>query len=93
MRIPDTMWDMPAVTRLEIMDSREVMPPAPASEHDIDHRYLGVRIMMSLQDGGRTLKIFMSDRDDGITAETVTATMTDGLAEFIKTPITREGQD
>lgn len=60
----DGVTAYPEVTRFEVIDHRTVLP---LEERGIKVHILGADVTVALQDDGRTLKVFLKDRDDGKT--------------------------
>jgi hypothetical protein len=57
--------DCPDVVRFEVID-HSTRGPGVSYSPDVARAVVayGVRVQISLQDGGRTLKVFLSDHDD-----------------------------
>lgn len=77
----DETWPFPLVTRFEVIDHRSVTDP----EHrGIVFSALAADVTVALQDGGRTLKVFLKDRDDEQTVQSVAAEWHTRLSEDLQ---------
>lgn len=84
----DETWPFPLVTRFEVIDHRTSTDPG---DRGIRVHILAADVTLALQDDGRTLKVFLKDRDDGQTEQSVAAEWHARLSEDLE-EITRRVQ-
>lgn len=76
------MAHYPTVTRFEVIDHRTILP---VEDRGIRVHILGADVSVSVEDQGKTLRVFLKDREDGVTPEQVQTEWDAALGHDLKT--------